>query len=193
MIFQRYIGIDYSGNSHRKKTLRRLRSSIAVSVLPASAGNPDLTKRWSRADLTSWLRDELSPNRPRTIVGIDHGFSLPEAALDVLSCPAWLDLLAWFQNLYKTTLKDPDLLTITEVRRHLQVSYNALHPYRLTEQRCAGAKSTLDLVPKPGCVGPGLTTASTSSPNYYCCVRPPLTFPCGRSTAGVLRNSPTNT
>ena len=56
MLFQRYIGIDYSGASHRQKTLRKLGSSIAVCVLPASGEAPDLTKRWSRAELTEWLK-----------------------------------------------------------------------------------------------------------------------------------------
>jgi hypothetical protein len=155
MEFHRYIGIDYSGAKTRRKTLRKLGSTIAVRVLPESQGMPDLTKRWSRAELTDWLRKELSPDRPRTIVGIDHGFSLPESALQITSCRTWTDLLKWFRKLYGTINQNPDSLTIDDVRRHLQGSYSPLSPFRLTEQRCSGAKSTLDLVPKQGCVGPG--------------------------------------
>jgi hypothetical protein len=130
-----------------------------VSVLPSSTATTDLTKRWSRVELTEWLRIELDPDKPRTIVGIDHGFSLPEAALKLTSCQTWPDLLAWFQNLYETILQNPDSLTINDVRSDLQGSYNSLlgtvSQYRLTEQRCSFAKTTLDLVPKTGCVGPG--------------------------------------
>lgn len=155
MSFQRYIGIDYSGAGHRKKTLTRLGSSIAVCVLPVASGVPDLTRRWSRAELTEWIQNELGPDKPRTIVGIDHGFSLPEPVFQCIACQTWTDLLAWFQKLYNNTLGHPDSLTIEAVRRHLQQSYSSLDPFRLTEKRCSSAKSTLDLVPKHGCVGPG--------------------------------------
>lgn len=155
MLFQRYIGIDYSGASHRQKTLRKLGSSIAVCVLPASGEAPDLTKRWSRAELTEWLKRELGPDKPRTIIGLDHGFSLPEPVFQLTSCQTWTDLLSWFQSLYNTTLGHPESLTIDAVRKHLQQSYAPLDRFRLTEQRCSSAKSTLDLVPKQGCVGPG--------------------------------------
>jgi hypothetical protein len=95
-MFNRYIGIDYSGAETPTSSLKGLRVYIAdqasapVEVLPP----PSPRKYWTRKGLAEWLVKVLSEDTP-TLVGIDHGFSFP---LDyfkryklVFDWPAFLD------------------------------------------------------------------------------------------------------
>lgn len=82
-IFQRYVGIDYSGAASASTPLRGLRLFMAEGeqspqeILPASND----AASWSRERLALWLDALLSENVP-AIVGIDHGFSFPLAYFD---------------------------------------------------------------------------------------------------------------
>jgi hypothetical protein len=76
--FERIIGIDYSGAKTPTDSLTGLRvfvsegSGAPVEVAPP----PSPRKYWTRKGLAEWLIAELSDG-PRTLVGIDHGFSFP--------------------------------------------------------------------------------------------------------------------
>jgi hypothetical protein len=78
--FVRHVGIDYSGASTPQSSRRGLRVFLVeggaspVEVSPP----PSRRKYWSRRGLAEWLETLLSEPTP-TIVGIDHGFSFPEA------------------------------------------------------------------------------------------------------------------
>ncbi|WP_227870687.1 hypothetical protein [Orrella marina] len=77
-MFDRYVGVDYSGAKTPDASLKGLRvyeaarDREATEVLPV----PGSRRYWSRIDLAHWLVTRLSDNVP-TIVGIDHGFSFP--------------------------------------------------------------------------------------------------------------------
>jgi len=77
-MFERYIGIDYSGAQTPTSSLPGLRvylgkrSSAADEVLPL----PSSRKYWTRKGLAEWLVSALKQGIP-TFVGIDHAFSFP--------------------------------------------------------------------------------------------------------------------
>ncbi|MBN2466690.1 MAG: hypothetical protein JXD19_00950 [Deltaproteobacteria bacterium] len=77
-MFNRYIGIDYSGAETPDSSLKGLRvyeagrDSFPVDVEPP----PSPRKYWTRRGLAEWLAKRLSDDVP-TLVGIDHGFSFP--------------------------------------------------------------------------------------------------------------------
>ena len=77
-LFQRYIGVDYSGAETPTSSLKGLRvyvvdtRSSPIEVLPPSSSK----KHWTRRGVAEWLVQRLGEDEP-TLVGIDHGFSFP--------------------------------------------------------------------------------------------------------------------
>ena len=78
MLFERFIGIDYSGAQTPTSSLKGLRVYVADRKAPPAEVMPPPSPRryWTRREVGEWLVATLSENR-RTIVGIDHGFSFP--------------------------------------------------------------------------------------------------------------------
>src|SRR5688572_29122920 len=94
-VFKRYIGIDYSGSQTPTSSLKGLRVymadrlSIPVEVEPP----PSPRKYWTRRGIAEWLLERLSENQ-RTLVGIDHGFSLPLQYFEEHNLPhVWITFL----------------------------------------------------------------------------------------------------
>ncbi|MBM4270681.1 MAG: hypothetical protein FJ139_00780 [Deltaproteobacteria bacterium] len=77
-IFHRYIGIDYSGAQTPESSLKGLRILVADGSNAPYEVNPPPSPRkyWTRRGLAEWLTTILQET-PRSIVGIDHGFSFP--------------------------------------------------------------------------------------------------------------------
>jgi hypothetical protein len=77
-LFERYIGIDYSGAQTPTASLVGLRVYGAMrSTQPEEVPPPPSPKRyWTRKGLAGWLNGLLGEPQP-TIVGIDHAFSFP--------------------------------------------------------------------------------------------------------------------
>lgn len=77
-LFQRYIGIDYSGAETPTASLKGLRvyQSDGVSSPAEVLPPPSFRKYWSRRGMAEWLAESLTDKVP-TLVGIDHGFSFP--------------------------------------------------------------------------------------------------------------------
>jgi hypothetical protein len=77
-LFDRYIGIDYSGAQTPTSSLKSLRVYAADRMSPPVEVQPPPSPRkyWTRRGIAEWLVGRLIENRP-TIVGIDHGFSFP--------------------------------------------------------------------------------------------------------------------
>ena len=77
-VFERYIGIDYSGAQTPTSSLSGLRVYAADDKSEPAEVNPPvgLKKYWTRRGVAEWLARQLSANGP-VVVGIDHGFSFP--------------------------------------------------------------------------------------------------------------------
>lgn len=102
--FERYLGIDYSGAETPTSSLKGLRvysadrSSFPEEVQP----QPSPRKYWTRRGIASWLVGMLSDG-PRTLVGIDHGFSFPVQYFEKHGLPLdWSDFLDDFQYHWPT-------------------------------------------------------------------------------------------
>lgn len=78
MIFDRYIGIDYSGAQTPTSSLKGLRVYMVDRASPPAEVQPPPSPRkyWTRREIAEWLVERLS-EEPRALVGIDHGFSFP--------------------------------------------------------------------------------------------------------------------
>ena len=87
-LFERYVGIDYSGTQTPEASLCGLRAYVAESENLPEEVPP---RFWSEeirdtAQPCSMALCELSEDCP-TIVGIDHGFSFPIAYFQKYSLP----------------------------------------------------------------------------------------------------------
>ncbi len=87
-LFQRYVGIDYSGAETPVSSLKGLRVyEVGYETDPVEVQPPLSPRRyWTRRGIAEWLLELLSNGRP-TIVGIDHGFSFPQAYFEKYSLP----------------------------------------------------------------------------------------------------------
>jgi hypothetical protein len=142
--FARYIGIDYSGAETPRSSLKGLRIYLAdratspVEVLPP----PSPRKYWTRRGIAEWLVKLLAEDAP-TLVGIDHGFSFPQAYFDAHDLPRdWPAFLGDFQRHWPT---DGDNVYVDFVRDG-SVGHGAERTgdpkwRRLTEIRARAAKS----------------------------------------------------
>lgn len=76
--FLRYVGVDYSGAETPTSSLKRLRVYMADRALPPVEVPPPPSPRkyWTRRGVAEWLVERLCEDWP-TLVGIDHGFSIP--------------------------------------------------------------------------------------------------------------------
>jgi len=77
-MFNRYIGIDYSGAETPTSSLKGIRVYMCtIDTDPEEVQpSPSPRKYWTRKGLAQWLVERLNEDIP-TIVGIDHGFSFP--------------------------------------------------------------------------------------------------------------------
>ena len=143
-LFNRYIGIDYSGAQTPCSSLKGLRVYQAdgenppIEVLPP----PSPRKYWTRQGIAVWLAERLAEDIP-TLVGIDHGFSFPLRYFEWhFLQPDWPIFLEDFQQHWPT---DGAHMYVDFIREGLHGdgaarSGNARWR-RLTEERSGGAKS----------------------------------------------------
>ena len=142
MLFQEYIGIDYSGAGAPSKATDAIqvfcagRTGLPQQVTPADS------VRWSRKTLAEWLAVRLRGPQ-RVLVGLDHAFSFPAPCLDELGTASWPAFLARFSDDWKT-----DTRAVKTARESLkdwaQLEKKLLHGldrYRLTERWTASPKS----------------------------------------------------
>jgi hypothetical protein len=142
-VFNRYIGIDYSGAQTPTSSLSGLRvymadrTSLPVEVQPP----PSPRKYWTRRGIAEWLLALLSDDQA-TLVGIDHGFSFPLQYFETYSLPHnWSAFLDDFQRHWPT---DEDNTYVDFIREGIRgsgmVRTGNPHWRRMTEVR-ARAKS----------------------------------------------------
>ncbi|MFZ4109645.1 MAG: hypothetical protein ACOYKQ_04135, partial [Polymorphobacter sp.] len=103
-VFDRTIGIDYSGAETPTSSLKGLRVFLteggapAVEILPP----PSPRKYWTRRGIAEWLVERLADGVP-TLVGIDHGFSFPLRYFEKHGLlPDWQRFLDDFQHHWPT-------------------------------------------------------------------------------------------
>ena len=95
-LFERYVGIDYSGATTSTDSLKGLRVFASTPFAPPREVQPPPSPRryWTRREIAEWLARELASG-VRTLVGIDHGFSFPIKYFEkyqlALDWPAFLD------------------------------------------------------------------------------------------------------
>ena len=142
-IFERYIGIDYSGADVPTASLKGLRVYVAdrVSAPIEVPPPPSPRKYWTRRGMAEWLVERLSEDR-LTLVGIDHAFSFPLRYFKTYHLlPDWPTFLDDFQKHWPT---DDDNTYVNFIRDGLHGNGAARSGNtrwrRLTDER-AGAKS----------------------------------------------------
>ncbi len=143
-LFQRYIGIDYSGAQTPTASLKGLRvyradlETLPVEVIPP----PSPRKYWTRKGIAEWLVEQLQKDHA-TIVGIDHSFSFPLRYFEVNHLlQDWPTFLDDFQRHWPT---DDDNTYVDFIRDGLRGDganrMGNARWRRLTEERAGSAKS----------------------------------------------------
>jgi hypothetical protein len=138
-LFERYLGIDYSGAETPVKSLPGLRLYAATREQPPAEIPPPPSPRkyWTRRGLAEWLASELRSGPP-TLVGIDHAFSFPLRYFEVHRlAPDWPAFLHDFQRHWPT---DEDHMYVDFIRDGSR-GCGAERPgnsrwRRLAEERC---------------------------------------------------------
>ena len=143
-IFDRYIGIDYSGAQTPTSSRKGLRVYIADRATPPIEVPPPPSpkKYWTRRALAEWLVGTLSDG-PATLVGIDHAFSFPMKYFETHRLPHdWAAFLDDFQHHWPTDGEH----TYVDFVRDGSCGNGAARSgnsrwRRLTEERAGSAKS----------------------------------------------------
>lgn len=143
-VFDRYIGIDYSGAETPTASLKGLRVYLANRLTPPVEVPPPPSPRkyWTRRGIGEWLVERLAEPE-RTLVGIDHGFSFPLQYFERYGLPLdWSNFLEDFHRHWPT---DEDHMYVDFVREGAfgQGAARSGNPrwMRLTERRARTAKS----------------------------------------------------
>lgn len=142
-LFQRYIGIDYSGAMTPDDSLKGLRvyqasrEALPVEIEPP----PSPRKYWTRRGLAEWLLLRLSEDMP-TLVGIDHSFSFPLRYFEVHHLePDWPAFLVDFQKHWPTDAKYTYVDFIRDGSRGDGEARSGSARWRRIAEQRAGAKS----------------------------------------------------
>lgn len=142
--FARFIGIDYSGAETPTASLKGLRVYLSENGAPPAEVLPPPSPRkyWTRNGVAHWLVERLWEDVP-TLIGIDHGFSLPLAYFEAHGLlPDWPRFLDDFQRHWPT---DEDHVYVDFVREGAAGNGAARMGNsrwrRLTEECAGSAKS----------------------------------------------------
>ena len=143
-VFERYIGIDYSGAKTPTASLKGLRVYVVGSGgAPVEISPPPSPRRyWTRRGVAEWLVQHLAEEVP-TLVGIDHGFSFPLRYFEVHGLlrdwPAFLDD---FQRHWPTDEDDSYVDFVRDgLRGNAAARTGDARWRRVTEIRARSAKS----------------------------------------------------
>ena len=138
-LFQRYLGIDYSGAQTPSSSLPGLRVySATLSESPTEIEPPPSARKyWTRRGLAEWLAVALQEGPP-TIVGIDHAFSFPLRYFEMHQLP--LDWGVFLDDFHLHWPTDDDAMYVDFIRDGLHGKGSARSGNarwrRLTEERC---------------------------------------------------------
>ena len=143
-IFDRYIGIDYSGAQTPTSSLKGLRVYLADLIAPPVEVPPPPSPRkyWTRRGIGEWLVERLAEPE-KTLVGIDHGFSFPRQYFETHSLP--FDWPVFLDDFHRHWPTDEDHMYVDFVREgdrgHGAARSGNPRWMRLTERWARTAKS----------------------------------------------------
>lgn len=138
MLFEQYIGIDYSGADTSDRRLRALQVYEARDGLNPTKVNTTVAgaRNWSRSEIAKFCADRLCTGIP-VIIGIDHAFSFPKSYMDRYKIKAWDNFLGDFKKYWPTCNSD---ITVESLREN-NSRKGSESEFRLCENWTAGAKS----------------------------------------------------
>lgn len=142
ILFDVYIGIDYSGADRPDKAIPGLAVVRAEGDgPPAVVAAPDHPHGWwSRRGLHDYLAAELAQRERRVFAGIDHGFSYPRGELAYYGLGTWDEFLDRLCAVWDTRR-----LSVADCLKR-GAAYRNSGALRLAEAHYAiGASSVLDL------------------------------------------------
>ena len=183
-LFDRYVGIDYSGAQKAEAGLKGLRVYRAEGAIPPIEVAPPSSRYWSRRGIAEWLVEFLT-EQPRTLVGIDHGFFFPllyfQAHQLELDWPAFLDD---FQRHWPTDERSTLSILFVKAKSAMALrDEGTLAGGAVTELRTRGAKSVFHFDV------PGSVAKSDLMPEFHGCAsfasKWGNVYISGRSTAGI--------
>jgi hypothetical protein len=146
-MFDRFIGIDYSGAA---TPTTRIRGLQVYAALPNGEPRPvrpaPPARNWSRRELAHWLLAELHRG-DALLIGIDHGFSFPLSYFERYGLGSWPAFLEDFSRYWPTDQPDCQVDSIREGvwwRQHAKPPgerVGATGEFRLCERWTSSAKS----------------------------------------------------
>ena len=140
-MFERFIGIDYSGRGTPVTRTTGLRVYVAANNrLPKRVPPPSTPKgrsrNWCRREVAEWLIDQADSGKP-FIAGLDFSFSLPFTYFRRYRLSSWDVFLADFVEHWPA---DQDDATV-EGLRNGNARTGMPDELRITERRTSSAKS----------------------------------------------------
>ena len=134
-MFDRYVGIDYSGAGPPQRRAKGLSVFVAErGGIAERVSTPSGESRWTRQEVAQYAIEELRGTE-RVIVGIDHAFSFPKSYFDQYELDSWNGFLDDFVEHWPA-----DRVAVKDLRPDNPRS-GAPNEFRLTDRWTTGAKS----------------------------------------------------
>lgn len=144
MVFECYVGIDYSGAETPESRLASLQVYAARDPLPERVSTPaapvDKYWKWTRREIAEWLIEKARSGE-RFIAGIDHGFSFPASYFTRYAVRTWPEFLEDFVDHWPTHRSHTYVDFIREADEGPPDRTGSSTELRLTERWTSSAKS----------------------------------------------------
>jgi hypothetical protein len=136
-LFQRHIGIDYSGAGTPDSRLTGIRVFEGAPLIDPFEVR--FRHHWSRRELTEWLLQGINAGIP-ALIGIDHGFSFPLAYFEKYNLKrSWPDFLIDFCTHWPTAARSARVADLRNTSGKARSGNSRWK--RLCECRAGSAKS----------------------------------------------------
>lgn len=137
--FGAYVGVDYSGASRPYEPISGLSVFRARDNEAPEEMRPGTGGRWSRKVLAEHLGECLAQNS-RTMVGIDHAFSIPIESMEQHGARSWDAFLEYFTSMWQTDKRSVEKALADGARLMGKAS-----DLRMTDRWTSSAKSVFVL------------------------------------------------
>jgi hypothetical protein len=135
-MFERYIGIDYSGAGSPLKRNKALQVFTAAVDTEPDKVRTCTGNNWNRKEVACYCLEQLKNNAP-IIIGIDHAFSFPVRYMKSYDISSWHHFLEDFHRHWPT---DQDNISVGSLRENNERTGNS-DEFRLTENWTSSTKS----------------------------------------------------